>query len=238
MLNKSLLVTLDAQVCAELGRWSEDVTCKVVRTTAYSNKGASFNEHLYWEQVVFRQVVHSALLEAGVNVFLVESDAAWFSDPLQTAPFSQVLDRSSGVDVAVIYDSLNKHQIAAGLMLSRGEGGPASAIRQVWMVMKQILAAKKGLGGGEEQAQFMKVYPNAGVRFKAGTYDQFPIGKWYEKRETIGKAATRPVVINNNWLFHAHEKVARAKKFHHWFTDESGQCLPTWPQGFDQYFPN
>lgn len=234
---KLMIATLDARVCHELAAWGMVVACQVITTTALPSGGGSFAETNYWRQLEFRQVLHSTLLEAGVSVFIVEPDAIWLSNPVNVFPFSGVLH--GAIDVAGIIDSLDKKSgiICGCLMLTRGNGRTAAAIRDLWMrVHTASLHPELGFSINEQEL-LPAVYKSADVAVATAAYDEFPIGLWYVGRNASTVSKERPVVLHNNWLRTVTEKVARAKQFHHWFIDANGSCFDSMPSGYDAYFP-
>ncbi|CAH1774023.1 unnamed protein product [Owenia fusiformis] len=194
-----------------------------INTVLYSinNSELSYNEVGYVRYMLIRTRFLVALLISKIQVLLFEVDAIWFSSPL---PLLQTLVH---YDLVAAQISTRNHTIAGGFLFLQ-----PSAIQVLNRVVYRL-------------QKFMKIFSNIGVnkqlpvvvndqtilqevvvsqpnlKYKLLDFDIIADGQWYTRTNALNAT---PIVLNNNWIIGNRAKIARAKKFGHWFQDESGSC--------------
>ena len=61
------------------------------------------------------------------------------------------------------------------------------------------------------------------IRVKELPLSTYADGKWYSLPEDK-RLASRPLIVNNNWVLGNQKKIERAKQYGHWFIKEDFSC--------------
>ncbi len=197
--------------------------------------GTHFNTPGYWLLMLERTRLIRDLLERGVGVFAFETDQIWLRNPIPAV--TRLMESGDGVDLVGTLDTRN--QIAGNFLYM----APTLASRRLWLeVAKRFSQAYHSAGMHlRHTAKFQRYIENDqsiltklvfyatefkqrnSVVFRALDTDRFVDGRWYDGNRFYGRSASSPTMINNNFLVGIEKKVARAKKFGHWFWNE-GKC--------------
>lgn len=202
-----------------------------------ASAGVSWASLGYWRLMLARTRLLRDALVAGVDLLVFEADAVWLRDPwpaLRADPTADVTGFATSDEIGggflLLRASLRTRQLLADVALlfegtfnhlsnscfgDRPEDSHEIKNDQSFLTQLLRLHAESYQAGNP-------------VRFSLLDPDLFVDGRWYwEKGNPYGPAAARPVVINNNWISGTEAKVARAKRWGHWFWDEgSEQCIP------------
>ena len=174
--------------------------------------------------MLFRARLVLSLLERGVGVWLIEADATWFANP------TRFLRGMYGMDVVVGQDGSFEtlpHLPEAGFIFLNA----TAAARDMWAGLiaqhASLLSNSTAMQLGHDGSEMIML--REGGHLDKVTWASFPRtrfvgGLWYQ--EEPFRQAVNPIVIQNNWLAGSREKMARAKEWGHWFTDDDGECLP------------
>jgi len=174
--------------------------------------------------MLFRARLVLLLLEHGVGVWLIEADSTWFDNP------TKFLHDMHGMDVVVGQDGtfeILPHLPEAGFIFLNS----TAAARAMWtgLIAQQagLLANSSAEQLGHDGSEMIML--REGGHLDKVIWASFPKtrfvgGLWYQ--EELFRHAVNPMVIQNNWLVSKQEKIARAKEWGHWFTDDDGECLP------------
>jgi hypothetical protein len=188
-----------------------------------------YNTYGYWRLVQLRVRVVLNLTYAGIPYLLCEPDALWVQNPLLDPEL-----RSD--DDLVGFDDNNGVPGFGWLRVL-----PTPDVLTLFIEMERIFSAQMPRSDrpvqeelivrGEQDilhalisARSTKPYKN--LKFKMLLQTKYTSGKWYDGGVAIRKAcrdAGLPFVINNNWIVGNVAKIARAKRWGHWFLQD-GHC--------------
>lgn len=173
------------------------------------------------------------LIQSGLAVFMVESDASWFAaDVIDT--ISRALKDHDVVSADDFYNLRNEYRrtISAGFMACRStkyvrrifDGYTKQYISYIqdmnWIMRKveKVEGEQILLTNLLEKEQ--KAIPHTvAVAWLDGC--EFVNGQWY-KDTGYRSACPQPKVVQNNWIIGIDKKITRAKKENHWFLNEDG----------------
>ena len=196
----------------------DDSVANVV-SLPYSSSNLSYGQRQYFDYMLFRAKVVLGLLDAGINVWLVEADALWLQNP------SPVIREARGLDVIAGQDGtffISPSQPCAGFIYLNA----TNATRLMWSdlmaqherVLKASTTDELGASGSE---MLMLPYHLPKVKWASFERTSFVGGKWYS--DANFRNAVNPLVIQNNWLVGNRRKIERAKEFGHWFLGSDGR---------------
>lgn len=200
--------------------------------------GTEYKTPGYWRLMLDRTMLISALLDADIDVFLVETDAVWLKDPMRI--ISNYTDIEQKPDVLGIMQSDNN--VNGGFLYIHSTDGTKAMYKDIKsrfkneFIVQGMLRSdpsyRKGIKNDQTYlTHFMLRVPssqtNYNVRFHELDPREFVLGNWYEKNGFYGINSVSPTVINNNFIIGIDNKIARARRFGHWFLDDKTQkCLP------------
>lgn len=232
-------VALDDEAAAALRTVPNSV---VVSLSEYlggrdASAGVSWASLGYWRLMLARTRLLRDALVAGVDLLVFEADAVWLRDPwpaLRADPAADVTGFDTSDEIGggflLLRATLRARQLLADVaLLFEGtfndlsascfgdRAGDAHEIKNDQSFLTQLLR--------KEAESYRAGNP---VRFSLLDPNLFVDGRWYwEKGNPYGPEAADPVVINNNWISGTEAKVARAKRWGHWFWDEGAErCIP------------
>ena len=168
-----------------------------------------YGQYAYYDYMRFRTTIILEFLNKGTTIWLTESDAVWLKDPTK-----RIL--AADGDVVTVSDTHPAKCVQGGFQLLR----PTSLVKQAWNTLSRKQAAvmskfKRGSNMGEagnEQVMMTTIYSRIpGLKVSWISRDVIAPGGWYNK--PVGS----PSVILNNWIVGNRAKIARAKKFGHWY---------------------
>jgi FkbM family methyltransferase len=218
VLEKTLFITTDQIAHDKLLQF--DSSLNVVLELYETPKDLTYGQYAYYDFMLFRTRLLIRLLKEKITVWLTESDAVWLNDPTDIVlnTHGDMVTMSDGKPPAKI--------LQGGFQLLR----PTNPTVSVWtkllaMFQRKMSATKKGTNmndSGSEQLMLnglIRKEPNLDMQWLDWHY--FAPGLYYRSHQKW----VRPYVILNNWIKGNKAKIARAKKWKHWFLDGNGQCL-------------
>lgn len=180
----------------------------------------TFGEWKYKYYLLLRVKFLLHLLKINISFVLFETDSLWLKNP------NQLLANYKNYDVigAQMGDRLEQRNYSVNYMFvnSTKEGV------EIWDEMTKRLA--NNLHNKYEQ-DIMDILCKQGLSSAKCTlfpYRFVSDGIWYNMNEGArNKLVPDPYIINNNYVFGIPNKISRAKKFGHWFLDDSLTCNKT-----------
>lgn len=189
-----------------------------------------YGTHSYFRITLDRLYIQNALLQHGINVFVVEADAAWFS-PVSEYVANLQMDGSTIVSAD-----------------DRGGGRPlisAGFLYFPWKLrrffMKYVAKYEKNLQKYErfigsfadkdpgEQHLMTKLLKKNRMSVHWLDDCHFARGEWYSQK-AYRYRCPHPEVIQNNYIEGNSQKRHRAEAWGHWFLKQDGTCLSQMPQ--------
>jgi FkbM family methyltransferase len=229
VLRRTLFVATDRAAYDALREF--DSKLQVILRPYESKQELDYGQHEYFAYMLFRTRLIVDLLESGVTVWLVESDAVWLQDPtpIVLGTTADIVAMNDERPPLIVYQG--------GFHLTR----PTDSSRRVWktlygkfedLLKTSLPGAELGDTGSEQLLMdgILKSDENLIVHwldpelFKPGIYYQDA----EVQLEEVGhqKAVEKtPVLILNNWIIGNKAKIARAKRWGHWYLIESQSSL-------------
>ncbi|KAK3600225.1 hypothetical protein CHS0354_003023 [Potamilus streckersoni] len=220
-----LIITTDKGSKEKLNKFWPEVN--VVALDLDEMKGNQvYSRAGYVRLMIRRTEILMTLLNAGVEMFLFEVDCLWLTNVIPT------LHADSGYDLLVNPVAERKNTYAGGFLYM----WPTNKTIELW---KEL--TKRMLSLGEKIKKFPgnkyvvesendQIYFSAlvtekfgGIKIKVLPLQDYADGKWYSLPDKE-RMASRPQVINNNWVEGNAKKIDRAKKWGHWFIKEDNSC--------------
>jgi len=207
-----------------------------VHTTTFSkNQALGFNDFAYYQLIAERLSIQNMLIQSGLTVFMVESDAVWLAaDVMQT--IVTALKHHVVVSTDDFFNLQAEHQrtISAGFMAYKSTKRSRRVFNEytkqyVSYIQVAALTGKNTAVEGEQilltrilDKERVKVPREVDVTWLDGC--EFVNGRWYTDLD-YRSTCRRPKVIQNNWIIGIEKKNARARREHHWFlNDDESSC--------------
>jgi hypothetical protein len=218
-----LLLTTDRRTGEKLKALGSGVS--VVGMSSLQFAGSQeYSRAGYVRMMVERTRFILTLLTARIPVFLFEVDCLWLADPLalmQSAEFASA-------DIVATKVS-ERNVVAGGFLLLRPTEPTLSLWQRLTEMMEELrekilnadatAPVSESLNDQEFITSLIHAkHANVDVRYLPD--NRFLDGKWYSM-SAGERSASQPIIINNNWVVGNAAKIERAKKFGHWFWDES-----------------
>ena len=196
-----------------------DPELNVVLERYETPKDLKYGQYAYYDFMLFRTKLLLQLLKHDIVVWLTESDAVWLKDP------SDVVLHTKG-DMVTMSDAPPPEKLLqGGFQLLR----PTKPTLSVWtkllaMFQKKMSGTKKGTemnDSGSEQLMLnslIRKEPNLKMQWL--DWHLFAPGLYYRNKNKF----SRPMVILNNWIIGNAAKIARSKKWNHWYLDGNHKC--------------
>ncbi|XP_070537481.1 uncharacterized protein [Ptychodera flava] len=217
----TIFVTSDSQAYWALREWKPHLN--VVLQKFGNSKSMKFHEDSYNEFMGYRVRIVDSILNTGVAVFLVESDAVWLANP------TNFIERYSNVDIVATANNAgqeDKTAMAGFIFLNA-----TSWTRRIWKELRERLdhisaAYHNGTGRTIADMGILNgLIRREGLKIQWLPDDQFFSGQWYRKPE-LRDIPKQPVVIQNNYIVGNGRKEERAKLWNHWFLSNStNECI-------------
>lgn len=200
--------------------------------------GTEYKTPGYWRLMLDRTMLISSLLNRDIDLFLVETDAVWLKDPMSI--IGNQTENDSKPDILGIMQS-DKNINGGFLFIHSTEGTKAlyqeikTRFRKEFItngMHKSDPSYRKGIKNDQTYLTHILFHVPSfkskyNVRFHALDPNEFVLGNWYEKNDFYGIGSISPTVINNNFIIGIDNKIARARRFGHWFLEEKTQkCQP------------
>jgi hypothetical protein len=229
VLNNLLLIVDSETTKQKLSHFLPDAQVQVY---AIKLPGAvSYGYVSYFYLTAVRLHVQNILIQQGISVFVVESDAAWFADDVDEI----LLEHFKKFDVVSqpnyngkLYDT-HEPQICAGFSGYIAKPHIKRFFNEYVDMYKAELAsaslrAKRGYVGDAspgEQVLLSSLTEKSSIAVGWLHFCDFATGIWYTDNNY--RSNCKPKVIQNNFISGLDAKIARARAFGHWFL-EDGRC--------------
>jgi len=190
-------------------------------------EGATYGTYEYFKLTLDRLTIQSILIQSGINVFVIEADAVWFSaiseymlEPLETYSIISADDGGEGL-------------ISAGFLyfdqqLSSFFEEYTNQYRDTLETLRQTNVSRIDSVDKGEQHMMTKLLTESDISVFWLDECHFARGQWYDD-PGYRLLCPHPKVIQNNYLAGNEQKIARAKKWGHWFVNNDGTCLSHLP---------
>jgi len=217
VLDKIMFITTDQNAYDQLVKFDSELN--VVLELYETPKDLTYGQYAYYDFMLFRTKLLLQLLKNDIVIWLTESDAVWLKDP------SDVVLNTKG-DMVTMSDGAPPQKILqGGFQLLR----PTKPTVSVWTKLlttfqNKMSASKKGTemnDSGSEQLMLnslIRKEPNLNVQWL--DWHLFAPGLYYRDKNKF----PQPMIILNNWIKGNPAKIARAKKWNHWYLDGNGEC--------------
>ena len=221
LLDKVLFVTTEQVAYDALVSFDESL--HVVLKLHTTPPKMSYGQYQYYDYMLFRTKFIVDLLSKDITVWLVESDAVWLRDP------TEVVLGTEGDMVTMSDAPPPKKLLQGGFQLLR----PTEPTKTVWNVLLTQFANKlskiKSRGDIGDQGSEQLIMDKLIRRIKGLTVSWLPPYLFapglYYKDAGYRKKVGDPMVVLNNWVIGNDVKIARSKKWKHWYLGSDGQCL-------------
>lgn len=197
-----------------------------------------FGKKGYWCLMLERTKLLRDLLNAGITVFLFETDQVWLRDPL---PFIRRL-RGNGNEVDLIATLDAGRELGGNFLVLNPSLPMRKLYNEVYRRFEDEFRIKNVESWGPKQIKL--IANDQTILTHLALYDQtfkrkFPIilrildqelfacGQWYRNSTKYNTTRSKsPIMINNNWISGVSQKKRRLIKFGHWFL-MNGTCNST-----------
>jgi len=159
-------------------------------------QAVDFGTRRYYDMTLERLNIQNQLLQAGFNVFVVESDAIWFS-----AGIGDILNEAFSGDVDIV--SANDAGGSASKLISAGflavkSNQKVKKLFQIYTSRYRKLLKKKQLVGEQIlMTHLLQEFPDVNVKWLDEC--EYASGRWYSEIEYRKRCET-PAVLQNNWI--------------------------------------
>ena len=217
VLEKTMFITTDQNAYDQLINFDSELN--VALELYETPKDLTYGQYAYYDFMLFRTKLLLQLLKNDIVIWLTESDAVWLKDP------SDVVLNTKG-DMVTMSDGPPPQKILqGGFQLLR----PTKPTVNVWtklltMFQNKMSAAKKGKemnDSGSEQLMLnslIRKEPHLNMQWL--DWHLFAPGLYYRDKNKF----PQPMIILNNWIKGNSAKIARSKKWNHWYLNKNGQC--------------
>jgi len=220
VLKHVAFVATSSGLSKRLQLWNPDV--QVFVHDAYSTStDLSYGNYDYFRLGAERLSLQTELIQNGVNVMVIESDATWYSD--------KVVDFvRSRLQVHDIVSAADANKIICACFLGIRSTEATRDFFQTYNAsyfntLETFKNSKKYIGDiGEQHTMSKMLQKQTKVKVNWLTQCEYANGKWYDKPDST---CPRPMIVHNNFIIGNDKKVARLKKWKQWFLDDQGLCL-------------
>ncbi|XP_045186422.2 uncharacterized protein LOC123544411 isoform X1 [Mercenaria mercenaria] len=226
-IHKSVLViTMDNESKIKLNRdWPE---VSVFHLQLDIPKGDQEYSHVGYVKIMIRRTeIILSLLQANIDLLLLEFDYVWFSNPIPG------LQKRSGVDMLVNPVSNTGGTVFNGGLLylfatDRTKTLWTKLTEMMWKLEREIKEKpnNKAISEGQNDQTFLSKLIReryANITTQLLTLDVYADGKWYSM-SNAQRQKLHPIVISNNWIIGNKNKINRAKEWNHWFLRPDNTC--------------
>lgn len=225
VLQRIIFVTTQQTTADKLAKF--DPSLNVLSQRYAGDQGSvSYGSSAYYKLTLERLKLQQDLLVAGINVFIIESDATWFDGE---STIKRLEDGFGKYDI-VSADDRGNHLISAGF-----SGVSASSEKAVSFFTQYVDGYTKKMAKiktndntniGDQGEQMMMTRLLAKTKLSIDWLDQchFMRGQWYSSHG-LRDNCPKPWVLQNNWIIGNAAKISRAKKWGYWYlNDDSSRC--------------
>ncbi len=204
ILEKTLFLTTD--MTAYLGLKSFNSTLNVYLEVVKTRKSFKFKEKSYVTFMKFRTNIILNFLQHNISLWIIESDAIWYADPCKYIDiYSEWYDM-----VCMPAAGFNGRTAAGGFILLK----PTTLTLQLWKSLTKLLPTNYN-----EMTILNKLIRKVKPHIIWLSNKYFPSGQWYSNLSY--QKASRPVVIQNNYIVGNEKKISRAKHYNQWYLNDT-----------------
>ena len=200
---------------------SMDLRVTLVRDSSVTDNYLPYGTYGYWQLVQRRLHIFGDLIRSGQDIFIVEPDAWWSTDPTLSI-------ESNNADVVGFENS----EQVFGFGFLRLRSSPA--LVRLWAETEWVVDTAMGdvrpptspfplSPMAHEQIAFSRLLQRTNLTTFVLDDCRFPSGRWYSDSNYRYRCPS-PSVIQNNYIAGFEQKIQRAKAWHHWF-EQDGVCL-------------
>ncbi|XP_077868708.1 uncharacterized protein LOC144359421 [Saccoglossus kowalevskii] len=214
ILSNVLFITTDLEVYKELLHFNSKINIIHIEYTTL--KSIHFGQAGYWKYMVFRVGIIRFLLRNEINVFITESDAVWLQNPMP------LIENDGKFDIIAQVDNAKRNFICGGFLYLNCTGVTRQVWGQVFQGMENAVMdwddseIKDNQAMYNDQRKLNKAIKRLPVRVR-----RLPIKRFSNYDNWDPDKPSQPFVIQNNWIIGNENKIARAKRFDHWFLTDS-----------------
>mmetsp|Transcript_6156 Transcript_6156/g.24483 ORF Transcript_6156/g.24483 Transcript_6156/m.24483 type:complete len:320 (+) Transcript_6156:600-1559(+) len=225
-LNHIVFVATDKRSHRALNAF--DPGLKIYTHKFHIKKSVRFGTFEYYRVTLERLAVQNMLIQSGVNVMVIEADAAWFSKDV-----SKVITEKLRTAEIVSADDLSaspteKKLISAGFLACKSTAKVRNLFQKYYSSYRSALMKHAGQRGeialAGEQWLMTKILRASDINVSWLDPCQFASGKWYLE-DQYRLRCPRPLVLQNNYIKGNQFKIKRAKSWGHWYLTDEGSCL-------------
>lgn len=209
---------------------SMDLRITLVRDSNITGSYLPYGTYGYWQLVQRRLHIFGDLIRSGQNIFIVEPDAWWATDPTLSI-------ESNEADVVGFENS----ERVFGFGFLHLKSSPT--LVRLWTETEWVVDTAMGAVQpptsrftltpmAHEQIAFSRLLQQTNLTTFVLDACQFPSGRWYSDNDYRARCPT-PSVIQNNYIAGFEQKIQRAKAWHHWF--DNCDSVETAPEPYFTY---
>lgn len=227
ILKQTIFIVSDEMTAQQLKSFEPE---SIVHVHPCDTFDVSYGTFEYFLLTLQRLQLQNQLIQSGINVFLIEADAVWFS------PISEYLSSMVEIDKAPIISATDTHPgnplISAGFMYF--SASRAHFFKDYTRAYEKIVQRLRGQAGrldhihAGEQHLMTQMLRRERERVTWLDECHFARGEWYQD-VTYRTRCPHPKVIQNNYIVGNDDKASRAKKWNHWFLNIDGACVHEMP---------
>lgn len=221
------MITTDIDSKTKVNSLWPDIKIVVISVDKSMHGAQKYSHAGYVRLVIRRTQILMALLENDIETFMFEVDCLWIRN-----------------SVPLLHSHAGQYDIVFNGVSNRGQtinGGflylfPTQPTKDVFVELNKMLLRLdlklqklppgKPISEGENDQVYLSklVFKKfAGIKIKIFSMAEFGDGKWYSLSQKV-KNKSNPYLINFNWIIGNSNKIARAKKWGHWFIKEDNSC--------------
>ncbi|CAI9734454.1 Hypothetical predicted protein [Octopus vulgaris] len=181
----------------------------------------------YVKIMVQREEILNSLLQNDVELLLFEVDCLWVSNPLDECKKIALKN-----DMIVTSIAGRKNTAAGNFIYMKPTKAVKTLLQELNSKMRRLGKEIEGKDDNKlvsesenDQVYLMELINKrfGGIKYEVLPFDRYIDGKWYEMK-LENRQKKHVVIIHNNWVVGNAKKLKRAKKFGHWFIDDSMKC--------------
>ena len=220
-VERTLFVASDQQSAAHLQSLDPAI---FVHVSPALHEAQTYGTYGYFRLTLERLLIQNALLQAGINVFVIEPDAVWLS------PVSSYLSNILVQNALVSANDRgpSKPLISAGFLYVKSTERDffEHYVSRYSLLLSKYKNSKGSIDHVEPGEQHLMTRLLRKSRSNSVFWlDEclFARGEWYSD-SSYRDACPHPLVIQNNYIRGIDSKVSRAQQWGHWFLSSDGEC--------------
>ncbi|XP_036367437.1 UDP-D-xylose:L-fucose alpha-1,3-D-xylosyltransferase 3-like [Octopus sinensis] len=221
-----LFITTDAISKQQFEKDWPNVKVVVLPITSL-NGNQTYSKVGYVKLMVKRTEILNSLLQNDIELLLFEVDCLWVSNPIDECKKIALKN-----DMIVTSIAGRKNTAAGGFIYMKPTKAVKTLLQELNSKVRRLGKEIKGKNNNKHVSKRKndQVYLNelinkrfGGIKYEVLPFDRYIDGKWYEMK-LENRQKKHVVIIHNNWVVGNAKKLKRAKKFGHWFIDDSMKC--------------